>query len=326
MSGPESRADEDEPGGGLPRNEAAVPRSDRQAERSGGRRGRCWALILAGGAGERLGRNRPKAFVSLDSRPLLWWSVETFACHPEITDVLAVVPAGFEVAFRDEILTPLRHCPDGPVRARVHAAIVGGARRQDSSRIGLHAIHRETTPAELEETIVLIHDAARPIVPPALISASAYALRQRGPCAGMPRAEGPIAVLPVTPVEDTLKAVAWPKGEPLLRPSDVQLKVDAGTLSTRCGQVSRTVPRKGLWRAQTPQGFFLQPILEAHRNAASASSHATDDVTLYEMHGWPVEAIPGSRLNLKVARPEDLVLLEAWVQSPAGRASVRSVT
>lgn len=287
--------------------------------RATGRTACCWALILAAGAGQRLGTDQPKAFVTLAERPLLWWSIETFVCHPQITDVLTVVPAGWEVAFRDEILTPLRRRADEPARARVHAAIEGGPRRQDSSHLGLRAIHEKTPAAEIEETIVLIHDAARPVVPGSLITTAIVAMRQRGPCAGMPRAQGPIAVVPVTPVEDTLKAVTWPHGEPLRQPADIHLAEDAGRLSTRCGQVSRTVPRKGLWRAQTPQGFFLQPILEAHRSAVPANSHTTDDVTLYEMNGWPVEAIPGSRLNLKVALPEDLMLLEAWFQARGGQ-------
>jgi 2-C-methyl-D-erythritol 4-phosphate cytidylyltransferase len=256
----------------------------------------------------------PKAFVPLAERPLLWWSIERFACHPQITDVLTVVPSGWEVAFRDEVLTPLSHCPEATMRARVHAAIVGGPRRQDSSYLGLEAIAKKTMPSEVDGTIVLIHDAARPIVPKQLISAAIIALRRRGPCAGMPRAEGPIAVVPVTPVEDTLKAVSWPKGEPPESPADGHLAPDAGSVATRCGQVSRTVPRKNLWRAQTPQGFFLQPILDAHRSGAAASAHTTDDVTLYEMNGWPVEVIPGSRLNLKVARRDDLELIEAWLR------------
>jgi 2-C-methyl-D-erythritol 4-phosphate cytidylyltransferase len=301
---------------------------ERPAEQTGSTplAARCWALILAAGAGERLGQDRPKAFVPLADRPLLWWSIETFACHPQVTDVLTVVPAGWEVAFRDEILTPLSHRAEGAAQARVHAAIVGGPRRQDSAHLGLRAIHRETAPAELEETIVLVHDAARPIVPSALITRVIFALRQRGPCAGMPRAEGPVAVVPVTPVEDTLKAVTWPQGEPLQPPREESRPVDAELPPPRCGQVSRTVPRKGLWRAQTPQGFYLQPVLDAHRDTATASSHATDDVTLYEMNGWPVEAVPGSRLNLKAARPEDLALLEAWIRSPSGRPALEGAS
>ena len=318
---------------------------------------RCWALILAGGSGARLARDCPKAFVPLADRPLLSWSVAAFARHPAITDVLAVVPPGWEGAFRDQVLQLVQPPADGQsaavtgsretsqseIAARIHSPVVGGARRQDSARSGLEAIWAMTPDGDREETLVLIHDAARPIVPAQLIADLVGVLRMSrdraadgdGAAGGATRggaadggataggaadggataggAADPVGVVPVLPVEDTLKTVSWPgnvdgKGEE----SGVGRAVKEPGFGCRDpyrGRVTRTVPRKGLWRAQTPQGFFLQPILEAHVAAAKADVQATDDAMLYEWRGWTVEAVPGSPINVKVTYPEDLALL-----------------
>jgi 2-C-methyl-D-erythritol 4-phosphate cytidylyltransferase/2-C-methyl-D-erythritol 2,4-cyclodiphosphate synthase len=302
-------------------------------------RDRCWALILAGGSGARLARNCSKAFVPLANRPLLYWSVAAFARHPAITDVLAVVPSGWEGAFRDQILqfvqtsaggqsaavTGSRETSQSEMTARIHSPVVGGARRQDSARSGLEAIRAMTPDGDREETLVLIHDAARPIVPAQLIADLIGVLRMSrdraadGGAAGGVATAGvgadPVGVLPVLPVEDTLKTVSWAdnvdgKGEESGAGRGMK-EAGLGCRDPHTGRVTRTVSRKGLWRAQTPQGFFLESILEAHVAAAKADVQATDDAMLYEWRGWPMEAVPGSPINVKVTYPEDLALLGA---------------
>jgi 2-C-methyl-D-erythritol 4-phosphate cytidylyltransferase/2-C-methyl-D-erythritol 2,4-cyclodiphosphate synthase len=118
--------------------------------------------------------------------------------------------------------------------------------------------------------IVLIHDAARPFIPEGTIPALLAALK-----------ESPGAI-PAAPVADTLKRVVR-------------------------GVITETVPRTGLFRAQTPQAFRFQALLAAHRSGVTG---ATDDASLLEAAGEPVEVVPGSDDNIKLTYPEDLVRLE----------------
>jgi 2-C-methyl-D-erythritol 4-phosphate cytidylyltransferase/2-C-methyl-D-erythritol 2,4-cyclodiphosphate synthase len=124
--------------------------------------------------------------------------------------------------------------------------------------------------------IVLVHDAARPFIPAGTIEALIKALDQ---------AKGAI---PAVPVADTLKRVA-------------------------SGIIQQTVPRDGLYRAQTPQGFHFQTLLKAHRSGLIG---ATDDASLLEAAGIPVKIVPGSDDNIKLTYPGDKTRLEAIMTPP----------
>ncbi|MFD0987208.1 bifunctional 2-C-methyl-D-erythritol 4-phosphate cytidylyltransferase/2-C-methyl-D-erythritol 2,4-cyclodiphosphate synthase [Methyloligella solikamskensis] len=121
---------------------------------------------------------------------------------------------------------------------------------------------------------VLIHDAARPFVDGALIQRVIDSLKTT------------MGALPCLPVTDTLKR-------------------------SKNGIVTETVDRAGLWRAQTPQGFRFQEILDAHRAAAGLSMTFTDDASIAEWYGLPVAQVEGSEANQKVTNSEDFVLAEA---------------
>lgn len=147
----------------------------------------------------------------------------------------------------------------------------GGETRQDSVRLGLEGLS-ERSPSV---TSVLIHDAARPFVDRATIKRVVTAL------------ETHVGAIAAEPVSDTLKT------------------------ADNDGQILGTVPRDGLWRAQTPQGFRFAQILRAHRDAIAAGhSDFTDDAALAEWAGLPVYLVPGSSRNVKVTTPEDLVMAE----------------
>ncbi len=143
--------------------------------------------------------------------------------------------------------------------------VPGGATRQDSVRAGLEALEA------LAPDIVLVHDAARPLIPAGTIPALLAAL-QHAPGA-----------IPAAPVADTLKRVVR-------------------------GTITATVPRDGLYRAQTPQAFRFQVLLAAHRSRPGAA--ATDDASLLEAIGEPVAIVPGSDDNIKLTYAEDLARLE----------------
>jgi 2-C-methyl-D-erythritol 4-phosphate cytidylyltransferase / 2-C-methyl-D-erythritol 2,4-cyclodiphosphate synthase len=155
--------------------------------------------------------------------------------------------------------------------------VAGGATRQESVRLGLESLADE--PPEL----VLIHDAARPLLSAALVDRVLHALGAHA------------AVLPALPVTDTIK-----RGEG--------------------GRAAGTVDRTGLYRAQTPQGFIYETMLAAHRRFAGAAM--TDDAALAEAHGLPVALVAGDEDNLKITEPADLAraerLLRTWWRACTG--------
>ncbi len=211
------------------------------------------ALILAAGRGERLGSPLPKQFLSLAGAPLLRHAVRAFLDHPRIGAVLVVGEAEGCAAALDGLGMP--------------PAIPGGATRQASALAGLEALAADPPDA------VLIHDAARPLVPVAVIDAVLDAVEA-----------GAEAAIPAVAVTDTLKR-------------------DAG------GLVGETVPREGLMRVQTPQGFRFGPLIAAHR--AAAGQAMTDDAAVAEAAGMAVRLVPGSEDNIKVTLPGDLARAEA---------------
>ncbi|MDE0060528.1 MAG: bifunctional 2-C-methyl-D-erythritol 4-phosphate cytidylyltransferase/2-C-methyl-D-erythritol 2,4-cyclodiphosphate synthase [Defluviicoccus sp.] len=150
--------------------------------------------------------------------------------------------------------------------------VAGGETRQDSARLGLESL------VPVDPQTVLIHDAARPFADAATISRVLAALETRP------------AALPAVPVSDTLKRERGGVDAPL---------------------VGATVERRGLWHAQTPQGFRFAEILAAHRAAAGMA--LTDDAAVAEQAGLEVALVHGSDANVKVTTPEDLERARRWL-------------
>jgi 2-C-methyl-D-erythritol 4-phosphate cytidylyltransferase len=217
-------------------------------------RGDVAVLVPAAGAGVRLGPGGPKALRLLAGEPLLVHAVRRVAAAVSVRVIVVAAPEADVPAVR-ELLAPA-----APV-----TVVAGGAERQESVARALAAV-----PPDLG--IVLVHDAARALTPPAVIESVAAAVR-----AGHP------AVIPVLPVVDTIKEVAD------------QL-------------VLGTVDRSVLRVVQTPQGFRRDILAAAH--AAAGGAH-TDDAGLAEKIGVPVLCVPGSELALKITRPLDLIVAEA---------------
>jgi 2-C-methyl-D-erythritol 4-phosphate cytidylyltransferase len=223
-------------------------------------RGGTAAIVPAAGRGERLGPGAPKALRSIAGTPILVHAVGSLiACGRIGLVVVAAPPTPEGVAEVRALL--------GPFGAAVHV-VPGGETRQRSVALALDAV-----PGDFD--IVLVHDAARALTPPALISAVIDAV-----------AAGSDAVIPVLPVSDTIKAV-----DP------------SGTA------VTATVDRSTLRAVQTPQGFRRSLLVKAHATAAAADT--TDDAGLIERLGVPVTVIPGHTEAFKVTTPFDLLLAEA---------------
>lgn len=221
------------------------------------------AIVPAAGRGERLGPGTPKALRALAGVPMLVRAVHSVAQSPSVDLVIVVAPPESVPEVRSLL-------PEDQLGAVV-SVVAGGATRQESVRIGLTAL-----PAEAE--IVLVHDAARPLVPVELVDAVVAAVR-----------DGADAVVPGLPVADTVKAV------------------DAGEL------VTETLDRATLRNVQTPQGFRRAVLEDAHAKAADGPQDSTDDAGLVERLGLPVLVVRGHEEAFKVTRPLDLLLAEALV-------------
>ncbi|MBA2558435.1 MAG: 2-C-methyl-D-erythritol 4-phosphate cytidylyltransferase [Propionibacteriales bacterium] len=218
------------------------------------------AVIPAAGVGSRLGTAtgtaEPKALRLLGGRSLLQWSVDPLS---PLVDQLAVAVAPPYVVTTREMLSEAR--PTVTV-------MPGGSTRQDSVRVCLAQI-------DLDVSIVLVHDTARPLVPPAVVQRVLAALRA-----------GAEAVVPVVPVIDSLRR-------------------------TRRGADDGSLDRDTVRAVQTPQGFQKDLLLRAH--ATAAGRDLPDDASMVEQLGIAVTQVAGSELSFKVTRPLDLVLAEAVV-------------
>jgi len=206
------------------------------------------ALVVAAGRGERLGSDGPKALVVLAGRPMLEWSIDALRAVPAIEQIVVALPAGVVA-------------PAGTL------GVPGGQERSHSVRAALHAARPDDA--------VVVHDAARPLLTPAIVE-ECLAELARGRC------DAAIAAAPVT---DTIKRA---QGK----------------------EVTETLDRRALWAIQTPQ-VFRRDVLErvmAQDDAVLAA--ATDDASLVEAMGGTVRVVPVSGPNLKVTTPLDLRVAE----------------
>ncbi|WP_114391633.1 bifunctional 2-C-methyl-D-erythritol 4-phosphate cytidylyltransferase/2-C-methyl-D-erythritol 2,4-cyclodiphosphate synthase [Oleisolibacter albus] len=223
----------------------------------------CIALIVAAGRGERFGADVPKQYLSLAGRTVLRRSVEAFLHHPQVDAVRVVINPAHRDLYKDAL-----------AGLDLPEPVAGGASRQESVCNGLEALAGAQAP-----DLVLIHDAARPLVDAATIARVIAAL-----------AEAPAAIA-ATPLADTLKR-------------------------ERGGTVVATVDRSGLWRARTPQGFRFREILAAHR--AARGMELTDDSAVAEEVGLPVTLVPSNPDNLKVTHGYDLARAERLIMAELG--------
>ncbi|MGH8979432.1 MAG: 2-C-methyl-D-erythritol 4-phosphate cytidylyltransferase [Acidimicrobiales bacterium] len=211
--------------------------------------GPVWAVVVAGGSGSRFGR--PKQFDLLVGTPVVAWAVR--AARSATDGVVLVVPD-------DRV--------DEAQRFGADATVAGGPSRSASVRRGLAQVPEDAS-------VVVVHDAARPLASAALFAAVVAPIVDPSTLAD--------AVVCALPVVDTLK----------------RLGPDGVT-------VAGTVDRSGLVAVQTPQAFRASVLREAH----AAGGDATDDAALVESVGGTVLVVPGERQNVKLTVAADLALLE----------------
>jgi 2-C-methyl-D-erythritol 4-phosphate cytidylyltransferase len=222
-----------------------------------------WAVIVAAGRGERLGLDRPKAFAKLNDRPLLAESLERLEASDWIDSIVVAAPPDWE----EPVILLAEELGCG----KVVAVVAGGDTRGNSVRAGLAEVPDDAA-------VVLVHDAARPMLAEEVIDRLLTALN-----------EGWDGVVPGLPIADTVK------------------RVDGD-------QVVETVDRESLVISQTPQAF-VWPVL---RDAAAGGDEATDCAAMVEARGGRIKIVPGDRRLLKITDQGDLDLVESWlVPAPA---------
>ena len=221
---------------------------------------RIWFVIPAAGASLRFGGATPKPYLRIGGRCLLEHAVRAMLRCPGIAGGIVVIAA------RDRRWSRL----PASLRRRV-LATTGGATRAESVLRGVEALV-----AAVPDDWVLVHDAARPCLPPDDLAALIAACRR-----------DEVGGLLALPVAETVK------------------------LADNERRSSRTVPRAGLWRAQTPQMFRHGTLLRALRRALDEGFEPTDEASAIERIGLRPLLVEGSPLNIKVTRPADLALASA---------------
>jgi 2-C-methyl-D-erythritol 4-phosphate cytidylyltransferase len=201
----------------------------------------------------------PKALVHLGGRPLVCWAVDALRTG-RVDEVVVAVPAPQRAAFT------------GVLPADVHV-VVGGDTRTASVRAALAAAREHVS--HQERTAVLVHDAARPLTPPAVVARVLAAL-----------ADGADAVVPVLPVVDTTVVV------------------------DDDGRVTSDVPRAPLRRVQTPQGFDRATLVAAYARVPGSAAEFTDDASVVRAAGVPVHTVAGDERAAKITVTHDLALAE----------------
>jgi len=223
------------------------------------------AVVVAAGAGVRLGGAEPKALRLLNGRPLISHCLDGLAAGG-VDRAVVVVAAGAQTEFEAALA-------DSPIPANY---VFGGHDRAASVEAGLEAIAGD--PQLAQSRYVLVHDAARALVPGAVVARVIAALR-----------DGARGCVPVMPVVDTVR----------------QLTAEGSVV----------VDRSQLRLVQTPQGFERSVLVDALRRARGTGLQITDDASAVEAIGEPIALVEGSRDALKVTEPLDLVLAEAIERS-----------
>jgi 2-C-methyl-D-erythritol 4-phosphate cytidylyltransferase len=221
-----------------------------------------WAILAAAGRGDRLGLDRPKAFAPLNDRPLIAESLERLDASDWVEGIVVAAPPEWE--------EPCILVAEEVAAGKVAATVTGGASRSESVRLALAGVPEEAT-------VVLVHDAARPLVTGAVIERVVTAL-----------SDGWDGAVPVLPISDTIKRV---DGE----------------------AIAETLDRDGLVVSQTPQAFVAPVLRDAFSTLQQTVTKSTDCASLVEVKGGRVRAVEGDARLLKVTTPADLELVASWL-------------
>ena len=220
------------------------------------------AVIVAAGKGERFG-DSGKVLAPLLDRPLLAWTLDAFERAPSITEIVLVVGVHTRAPIAEMMYS-------GSWR-KISEVVVGGNSRQESTANGVEAVLEKVN-------MILVHDAARPLVTTQQIEECIQASRVHG------------SAILAAPVTDTIKRVADET-------------------------IVETIDRSTLYGAQTPQVFQADLMRQMLRHSQETSAEITDEASLAEALGIPVHIVPGDSINLKITHPADLLIAEALLRA-----------
>lgn len=239
-------------------------------------RKRCHALLPTAGTGSRLGGELPKQFQLLAGKPMVSYALEAFKESSRIETIWIGVSPGF---IENSIL---QNIVNGGVD--IHLVITGGPTRQETVLNTLAAMMKSGIS---EDDWILVHDAARPGITPALINKLIDSVQASN-------TGGILAV----PLADTLK----------------QANLDS-VIAGNIPHSERTIPRDHLWQAQTPQMFGLKQLHDALESAIRLEADVTDEASAIELTGAKPLLIEGAARNFKVTHPADWELMEQLLAS-----------
>lgn len=221
------------------------------------------AIFPAAGHGKRMMAGINKVFMNLAGTPILIHTLKSFSKCSEI-DNLVIVASGDDISFIKTIL-------DKVSGLKPYKIVLGGSERQYSVRNGLAAVEPDTD-------IVLVHDAARPLVSEDIVLRTIAAAKEFG------------------------GAVAGVQAKNTIKICDEN------------GFVKYTPDRNTLWEIQTPQAFKLDILVEAHELASRDDFLGTDEASIVERSGHPVKIVEGDYSNIKITTPEDVILAEEFLR------------
>ena len=225
------------------------------------------AIFPAAGKGKRMQAGMNKVLVELEGMPILVRTLARFS-RCQAVDRLVVVVAAHEVDFVTDMLTGA----DREFGLKPWQVTAGGSERQYSVWNGIQAVE-----GAAEEDIILVHDAARPLVSEKTILETIRVAEAKG------------AAIAAVPAKNTIK------------------------LCNAAGEVVETPDRSRLWEVQTPQGFRRDILVRANQQAMAESFLGTDDASLVERLGQKVFIVESDYRNIKLTTPEDMVIAKAFL-------------
>ncbi|WP_201558434.1 IspD/TarI family cytidylyltransferase [Psychrobacter sp. 72-O-c] len=240
------------------------------------------AMIVAAGRGSRFGAPVAKQYLPLNGQTLLQHSVARLAGSATIHNCLLIISAEDSTAQRLDFALPVWYA-------------IGGAERWQSVYAGVQAIIEKGAD---DSDLILIHDAARPAVPHCDIDRVIETAKLE-----------PYGAILATPVADTLKESQYQAHtQSTAQPKPIYEDEDAG--NQHC-YTKRTIDRKGLWQAQTPQVFRVGQLRRVLTYVAEHNLDITDEASAFEHLDLPIRLVTGSRQNIKLTYPDDATLVSA---------------
>lgn len=219
-------------------------------------------VLPAAGSGKRMKADRNKLLLELSGKPIFIYTLEVFDRDPNCD--------GMWLAVKEDERELIEEYIEHYEIKKVKGYAIGGAERQDSVRAGLEMAG--------QSEVVLVHDAARPFISPAVIGELVERANESG------------AAIAGVPVKDTIKKV-------------------------REGVITETVDRAELWMIQTPQAFRYELLMEAAQRAQADGFLGTDEAMLVERMGHPVQIVESTYENVKMTTPDDLIYGKAILAS-----------